>query len=48
MAALPIIQEHQTLFFAPFTGAGILRKTPPDPTVINYRASYEERDRRHD
>ena len=42
MAALPIIQEHQTLFFAPFTGAGILRKTPPDPTVINYRASYEE------
>ena len=42
MAALPIIHEHHTLFFAPFTGAGILRKVPPDRSVINYRASYEE------
>ena len=42
MAALPIINEHHTLFFAPFTGAGILRKSPPDRSVFNYRASYEE------
>src|SRR5206468_4662446 len=29
-------------FFAPFTGAGALRKNPPDRYVINYRASYAE------
>ena len=28
--------------FAPFTGAGLLRKSPPDRYVINYRASYAE------
>ncbi len=42
MAALPIINEQHRLFFAPFTGAGILRKNPPDRFVINYRASYAE------
>jgi branched-chain amino acid transport system substrate-binding protein len=42
IAALPIINEHHTLFFAPFTGAGVLRKSPPDRSVINFRASYEE------
>ncbi len=42
MAALPIINEQHRLFFAPFTGAGILRKDPPDRFVINYRASYAE------
>ena len=30
------------MLFAPFTGAGVLRKTPPDRYVINYRASYAE------
>ncbi len=30
------------LFFAPFTGASLLRKDPPDHTVFNYRASYLE------
>lgn len=42
MAALPIINEQRRLFFAPYTGAGILRKDPPDRFVINYRASYAE------
>jgi ABC-type branched-subunit amino acid transport system substrate-binding protein len=43
MAALPISNEQRRLFFAPFIGAGILRKDPPDRFVINYRASYEEK-----
>lgn len=40
VAAIPISNASHTLFFAAFTGAGALRKTPPDPFVINYRASY--------
>jgi ABC-type branched-subunit amino acid transport system substrate-binding protein len=42
IAALPIAIEQKTLFFAPFTGAGLLRKNPPDRYVINFRASYDE------
>ena len=42
IAAIPIANERKTLLFAPFTGAGVLRKTPPDRYVINYRASYAE------
>ena len=42
IAAIPIANEQKTLFFAPFTGAGVLRKSPPDRYVINYRASYAE------
>ena len=42
IAAIPIANEQKTLFFAPFTGAGVLRRTPPDRYVINYRASYAE------
>jgi branched-chain amino acid transport system substrate-binding protein len=42
IAALPIVRERRTLFFAPFTGAGALRQDPPDRYVINYRASYAE------
>jgi branched-chain amino acid transport system substrate-binding protein len=42
IAALPIALEQKTLFFAPFTGAGLLRKNPPDRYVINFRASYAE------
>lgn len=42
IAALPIIKARQVLFFAPFTGAGVLRCTPPDRYVINFRASYAE------
>ncbi len=42
ISAIPIANEAKTLLFAPFTGAGVLRKTPPDRYVINYRASYAE------
>lgn len=42
IVAVPIAKEKKVLFYAPFTGAGILRKTPPDRYVINYRASYSE------
>ena len=42
IAAVPIANEQKTLLFAPFTGAGVLRKNPPDRYVINYRASYAE------
>jgi len=42
IAALPIISEKKVLFFAPFTGAGLLRKNPPDHYVINFRASYRQ------
>ncbi len=42
VAALPIINMHGAPFFGAFTGAGVLRKTPPDHYVINYRASYME------
>ncbi len=42
IAALPIASEDKTLFYAAFTGAGVLRKTPPDRYAINFRASYAE------
>lgn len=42
IAAIPIANERKTLLFAPYTGAGVLRKTPPDRYVINYRASYAQ------
>lgn len=42
IASLPLIREQQTLFFAPFSGAGGLRRSPPERYVINLRASYAE------
>jgi ABC-type branched-subunit amino acid transport system substrate-binding protein len=42
ITAIPISNDAKTLFFGAFTGAGVLRKTPPDRYVINYRASYAE------
>lgn len=42
VAALPIALKAQTPFIGAFSGAGILRKDPPDRYVINYRASYAE------
>ncbi|MDF1613533.1 ABC transporter substrate-binding protein [Desulfurivibrio dismutans] len=42
IASLPLVREHRVLYFAPFTGAGVLRQTPPERYVINYRASYGE------
>ena len=40
--ALPFALDHQALFFGAFTGAGLLRRDPPDRYVFNYRASYAE------
>ncbi|HEV3416628.1 MAG TPA: ABC transporter substrate-binding protein, partial [Pirellulales bacterium] len=42
VVAVPICNETKTLLFGAFSGAGVLRKTPPDRYVINYRASYAE------
>jgi branched-chain amino acid transport system substrate-binding protein len=42
IVAVPIAVEKTTLFFAACTGAGVLRKTPPERYVINFRASYAE------
>ncbi len=40
--SVPIANEKKTLLFGAVTGAGILRKSPPDRYIINYRASYAE------
>jgi ABC-type branched-subunit amino acid transport system substrate-binding protein len=40
--AVPYANEKKTIFFGAFTGAGLLRKDPPDRYVLNYRASYAE------
>ncbi len=40
VAAVPIANEFKTPFYGAFTGAGVLRKTPPDRYVVNYRSSY--------
>jgi branched-chain amino acid transport system substrate-binding protein len=42
VVAIPIAQQSGTAFFGAFTGAGVLRRSPPDKVVINYRASYAE------
>jgi ABC-type branched-subunit amino acid transport system substrate-binding protein len=35
-----VVLENKRLFFGAFTGAGLLRRDPPDRYVLNYRASY--------
>src|SRR6516225_5881948 len=40
--ALPYALERRMLFYGAFTGAGLLRRNPPDRYVFNYRASYAE------
>jgi len=42
IVALPYALEKKMLFFGAFTGAGLLRRDPPDRYVFNYRASYAE------
>ncbi len=39
---VPIANETKTLLYGSYTGAGILRKNPPDRYVVNFRASYAE------
>jgi ABC-type branched-subunit amino acid transport system substrate-binding protein len=40
--AVPYANERGILFFGAFTGASLLRKSPPDRFVFNFRASYAE------
>lgn len=40
--AVPIANERKVLLFGTYSGADVLRKTPPDRYVINLRASYAE------
>jgi ABC-type branched-subunit amino acid transport system substrate-binding protein len=40
--AVPIALENKRVFFGALTGAGVVRKDPPDRYVFNYRASYAE------
>jgi ABC-type branched-subunit amino acid transport system substrate-binding protein len=40
--AVPIANARKVLLFGAFSGAAVLRKTPPDRYVINVRASYAE------
>ena len=42
VVALPYALERRMLFYGAFTGAGLLRRNPPDRYVFNYRASYAE------
>ncbi|MBE1298480.1 MAG: ABC transporter substrate-binding protein [Alteromonadaceae bacterium] len=40
--AAPYVQEQQKVFFGAYTGSSILRNTPPDPYIFNFRASYRQ------
>ena len=42
IAAIPLVRVGKIPFFGAYTGAGILRRQPPERYVINYRASYAE------
>lgn len=42
MVAAPFALDRQSLFFAAYSGANVLRRDPPDRYVFNYRASYAE------
>ena len=42
IVAVPIANENQTLLFGAITGAEVLRPSPPDRYIINFRASYAE------
>ncbi len=42
VVTVPIANEKKIVLFGAVTGAGLLRKSPPDRYVINYRASYGE------
>lgn len=42
IVTVPIANEKKILLFGAFTGAGVLRKSPPERYIMNYRASYVE------
>lgn len=41
-ATLPVTNGNGTVLFAPYTGADITRKDPPERLVFNLRASYQD------
>lgn len=41
-AIIPLVNQHQTVLFAPYTGSSITRQDPPDRYVFNLRTSYEQ------
>ncbi len=41
-AIVPICQDRQVPFIAPFTGAGFLRDVAANDQVVNFRASYDQ------
>jgi branched-chain amino acid transport system substrate-binding protein len=45
VVTVPIVNEKKVPLFGAFTGAGVLRKTPPDRYVFNVRASYVDETR---
>jgi len=40
--SIPMCIEKKVLFYAPYTGAAVSRKSPPDRYVFNFRPSYAE------
>ncbi|MBF0190559.1 MAG: ABC transporter substrate-binding protein [Magnetococcales bacterium] len=42
VVSAPIANETRTILMGAVTGAGLLRKTPPERYIFNYRASYAE------
>jgi serine/threonine protein kinase/ABC-type branched-subunit amino acid transport system substrate-binding protein len=40
--SVPLVMKHERVLFGAFTGAGLLRREPPDRYIFNYRASYAE------
>ena len=42
IVTVPIANELKIPLIGAFTGAGVLRKSPPERYIINYRASYAE------
>lgn len=42
VVAAPIANETRTILLGAVTGAGLLRKSPPERYIFNYRASYAE------
>jgi len=40
--SIPYCLERKVLFYAPYTGAGLARRSPPDRYVFNFRPSYAE------
>mgnify|MGYP000527747483 CR=1 FL=1 len=42
IVTVPIANEKNVLLFGAYTGAGVLRKSPVDRYIVNYRASYAQ------